>query len=232
MATTIYESGTVHLIDGTELYITPLKLKYLREFMQSFEAVRNAKGDAEAISALAECARVCMKQFYPSIKTIEDLEDSVNLPTIYKLLDLAADIKINEDEKEETVKDQAVESGSTWDDLDLAKLESEVFLLGIWKDFEELERSISMPELISILNIKRDLDYEEKRFFAGIQGVDLDKQNGGKSGQDIWEEKKAKFFSGGATGDPNDIVSYQGPNAAKAGFGIGMGLGYEKLVEN
>jgi hypothetical protein len=232
MATTIYESGTVHLIDGTELYITPLKLKYLREFMQSFEAVRDAKGDAEAISALAECARVCMKQFYPSIKTIEDLEDSVNLPTIYKILDLAADIKINEDEKEETVKDQAVESGSTWDDLDLAKLESEVFLLGIWKDFEELERSISMPELISILNIKRDLDYEEKRFFAGIQGVDLDKQNGGKSGQDIWEEKKAKFFSGGATGDPNDIVSYQGPNAAKAGFGIGMGLGYEKLVEN
>jgi hypothetical protein len=232
MATTIYESGTVYLIDGTELYITPLKLKYLREFMKAFDAVKTAIGDEAAISALSGCAMVCMKQFCPEIKTIEDLEDSVDLPTIYKILDIAADIKINEDEKEETVKDQAVESGSTWDDLDLAKLESEVFLLGIWKDFEELERSISMPELISILNIKRDLDYEEKRFFAGIQGVDLDKQNGGKSGQDIWEEKKAKFFSGGATGDPNDIVSYQGANAAKAGFGIGMGLGYEKLIEN
>jgi hypothetical protein len=232
MATTIYESGTVHLIDGTELYITPLKLKYLREFMKAFEQVKTAVGDEAAISALAECARVCMKQFYPSIKTIEDLEDSVDLPTIYKILDISADIKINEDKEEETVKEQAVESGSTWDDLDLAKLESEVFLLGIWKDFEELERSISMPELISILNIKRDLDYEEKRFFAGIQGVDLDKQNGSRSGQDIWEEKKAKFFSGGATGDPNDIVSYQGANAAQAGFGIGMGLGYENLVEN
>jgi hypothetical protein len=232
MATTIYESGTVHLIDGTELYITPLKLKYLREFMKAFEQVKTAVGDEAAISALAECARVCMKQFYPSIKTIEDLEDSVDLPTIYKILDISADIKINEDKEEETVKEQAVESGSTWDDLDLAKLESEVFLLGIWKDFEELERSISMPELISILNIKRDLDYEEKRFFAGIQGVDLDKQNGSRSGQDIWEEKKAKFFSGGLTGDPNDIVSYQGANAAQAGFGIGMGLGYENLVEN
>ena len=200
--------------------------------MKAFEAVKTAVGDESAISALAECARICMKQFYPSIKTIEDLEDNVDLPTIYKILDLAADIKINEDEKEETVKDQAVESGATWDDLDLAKLESEVFLLGIWKDFEELEKSISMPELVSILNIKRDLDYEEKRFFAGIQGVDLDKQNGGKSGQDLWEEKKAKFFSGGATTDPNDIVSYQGSNAAQAGFGIGMGLGYENLVEN
>jgi hypothetical protein len=232
MATTIYESGTVYLIDGTELYITPLKLKYLREFMKAFEQVKAAVGDEAAISALAECARVCMKQFCPSIKTIEDLEDSVDLPTIYKILDISADIKINEDKEEESVKDQAVESGATWDDLDLAKLESEVFLLGIWKDFEELEKSISMPELVSILNIKRDLDYEEKRFFAGIQGVDLDKQNGGKGGQDLWEEKKAKFFSGGATGDPNDIVSFQGHNAAQAGFGIGMGLGYEKLVEN
>ena len=153
--------------------------------MKAFEQVKTAVGDEAAISALAECARVCMKQFCPSIKTIEDLEDSVDLPTIYKILDISADIKINEDKEEETVKDQALESGATWDDLDLAKLESEVFLLGIWKDFEELERSISMPELISILNIKRDLDYEEKRFFAGIQGVDLDKQNGGKSGQDI-----------------------------------------------
>jgi hypothetical protein len=232
MATTIYNSGTVRLIDGTELYITPLKLKYLREFMKSFQMVKEARGDDQAISALAECARVCMVQFYPSIKTIEDLEDSVDLPTIYKILEFAADIKINENEKEETVKDQAVESGSTWDDLDLAKLESEVFLLGIWKDFEELEKSISMPELISILNIKRDLDYEEKRFLAGIQGVDLDKQSGRKSDQDIWEEKKAKFFSGGNTTDPNDIVSYQGSNAAQAGFGIGMGLGYENLVEN
>jgi hypothetical protein len=231
MATTIYKSGTVRLLDGTELYITPLKIKYLREFMESFEMVKEAKGDVESISALAECARVCMKQFYPSIKTIEQLEDSIDLPTIYQILDLSAEIKINEDKEDETIKEQAVESGSSWDTLDLAKLESEVFLLGIWKDFEELERSISMPELISILNIKRDLDYEEKRFFAGIQGVDLDKQNGGKSGQDLWEEKKAKFFSGGLTGDPNDIVSYQGPNAAKAGFGIGMGLGYEKLVE-
>jgi hypothetical protein len=231
MATEIYKSGTVELIDGTELYITPLKLKYLREFMKSFEMVKEAMGDEQAISALAECARVCMQQFHPSIKSIEDLEDNVDLPTIYKILELAADIKINQEEKEETVKDQAVESGSTWDNLDLAKLESEVFLLGIWKDFEELERSISMPELISILNIKRDLDYEEKRFFAGIQGVDLDKQNGSKSGQDIWEEKKAKFFSGGATSDSKDVVALQGANAEKAGFGIGMGLGYENLVE-
>jgi hypothetical protein len=170
-----------------------------------------------------------MKQFYPLIKTIEDLEDNLNLPAIYKVLDVAAGIKIDGDDEEEPVKDQAVDSGSTWDTLDLATLEAEVFLLGIWKDFEELESSISMPELTSILNVKRDLDYQEKKFMAGIQGVDLDKESGS---QDLWEQKKAKFFSGGATNDSNDVIALQGINAANAGFGIGLGLGYEKLVEN
>jgi len=229
MATEIYETGTTTLVDGTEIYLTPLKIKYLREFMKEFENVKLAKDDAEAISALAQCARVCMKQFYPSIKTIEDLEDNLNLPAIYRVLDIAAGIKIDGDDEEELVKDQAVDSGSTWDTLDLATLEAEVFLLGIWKDFEELESSISMPELTSILNVKRDLDYQEKKFMAGIQGVDLDKESGS---QDLWEQKKAKFFSGGATSDSNDVIALQGANAAQAGFGIGMGLGYEKLVEN
>ena len=229
MATEIYETGTTTLVDGTEIYLTPLKIKYLREFMKEFEGVKTAKDDAEAISALAQCARVCMKQFYPSIKTIEDLEDNLNLPAIYRVLDIAAGIKIDGEDEEEPVKDQAVDSGSTWETLDLATLEAEVFLLGIWKDFEELESSISMPELTSILNVKRDLDYQEKKFMAGIQGVDLDKESGS---QDLWEQKKAKFFSGGATSDSNDVVALQGANAAQAGFGIGMGLGYEKLVEN
>jgi hypothetical protein len=229
MATEIYETGTTTLVDGTEIYLTPLKIKYLREFMKEFEGVKSAKDDAEAISALAQCARICMKQFYPSIQTIEDLEDNLNLPAIYKVLDIAAGIKIDGEDKEEPVKDQAVDSGSTWDTLDLATLEAEVFLLGIWKDFEELETSISMPELTSILNVKRDLDYQEKKFMAGIQGVDLDKESGS---QDLWEQKKAKFFSGGATTDSNDVVALQGANAAQAGFGIGMGLSYENLVEN
>lgn len=40
---------------------------------------------------------------------------------------------------------------------------------------------------------------------------------------------KARVFSGGKTDDPNDILSMQGVNAQKAGFGIGMGLSYEKI---
>jgi hypothetical protein len=114
--------------------------------------------------------------------------------------------------------------------MDLAKLESEVFLLGIWKDYNELELSLSMPELMATLESKRDLDYQEKKFLAAIQGVDIDK-NSGKSSENKWEEMKARVFSGGKAKDGNDVLALQGVNAQKAGFGIGMGLGYEDLTK-
>jgi hypothetical protein len=227
MATKIYDTSTIELVDGTVVEISPLKIKYLREFLDAFELVKFAKDDDQAIFFLAECARISMQQYYPSIKTIYDLEDMVDLPTVYQIIDIAAGIKVN-NKSEESVKKQATDSGSSWDNLDLAKLEVEVFLLGIWKNYDELEKSISMPELLKTLEIRRELDYNEKKFLAGIQGVDLDKQAGK---QDAWEEMKARVFSKGKTSNPNDIVSLQGQNAVNAGFGIGMGLQYEDLTK-
>jgi hypothetical protein len=225
MPTKIYDSTTISLIDGTEVYITPLKIKYLRDFMIAFEDVKTANNDEEAIGYLSKCASITMNQYYPSI--VNDFEDNVDMPTVYKILDIAAGIKIN-NKKDESVKSQATDSGSTWESLDLAELESEVFLLGIWKDYEDLESSLSMPELLSTLSAKRNLDYQEKKFLAAMQGVDLDKQSGK---QNAWEEMKARVFSGGKAQDSNDILAYQGANASKAGFGIGMGLDYEDLTK-
>lgn len=229
MATEIYKIEKIQLVDGTEIELIPLKIKYLREFMSVFNAIRVTKNDQEAILVLSECARICMKQYYPEIsKTIGMLEDNLDLPTVYKVLNVAAGIKVDK-KSEEPVKDQATESGSTWDSLDLAKLESEAFLLGIWKDYQELEESLSMPELMATLSSKRELDYEEKKFLAAIQGVDLDSQSGSSRGQKEWEDMKARVFSKGKTTDSNDILALQGPSAQKAGFGIGMGIDYEDM---
>jgi len=231
MATEIYKIQKANLIDGTEIDLTPLKIKYLREFMDTFQALKVTKGDQEAILVLSECARICMKQYYPPIsKTISELEENVDLPTVYKILDAAAGIKIDK-KIDKPVKDQATDSGANWDSLDLAKLETEAFLLGIWKDYQELEESLSMTELIATLSSKRELDYEEKKFLAAIQGVNLDENSKGsdgkKRGQQEWEDLKARVFSGGKAVDGNDVLALQGPAAQKAGFGIGMGLDYE-----
>jgi hypothetical protein len=223
MATKIYDTKKISLVDGRVIVAAPLKIKYLREFLEIFDNIKLSKTDDESISTLVKCALITMQQYCPSIKTIDDLEDNLDLPTIYEIIDIAAGIKINQ-KSEETVKNQAVDSGSTWESLDLAKLESEVFLIGIWKDYEELEKSLSMPELTATIKIKRELDYNDKKFAAAMQGVDLDKNSG--SGNE-WEDMKARVFSGGAVTDGNDILALQGPNAEKAGFGIGMGLTYE-----
>ncbi len=192
-------------------------------FLEEFENVKTSKNDDEAINYLSKCATITMRQYYPSIKTQEELEDNIDMPTIYKLLDYSAGIRINE-KSEEPVKEQAKESGSTWDELDLAELEAEVFLLGIWKDYDELESSMSMPEIVATLKVKRDLDYSQKKFLAAMQGVDLDKASGKEN---AWEDMKARVFSKGSATGSNDILALQGANAQKAGFGIGMGIDYE-----
>lgn len=229
MATTIYNSDNITLIDGQEIYATPLKIKYLRQFMVAFDRVKEAKTEDESIEYLVECVRIAMKQYCPELKTKEAVEDAIDIKTMYRLIDLAAGISMKP-ESDDSVSKQATDSGSTWDELDLAKLEAEVFLLGIWKDYEELELSLSMPELTATLSSKRELEYQDKKFMAAMQGVDLDKQSG-KADANAWEKMKAKFFSGGKATDPNDITALRGYAAQKAGFGIGMGLGYEDLTK-
>jgi hypothetical protein len=237
MATTVYKTGILRLIDGTEVELSPLKIKYLRDFMDAFTLVKTADNDDEAIIFLSNCAAVAMKQYYPKISNMEDLQDSIDLPGVYKILEFAAGIKINQKSKD-TVKDQADAqakkqakgSGSSWEDLDLAKLEAEVFVLGIWKNYEELESNLSIPELMTTLESRRDLDYQEKKFLAAIQGVDLDKSSG-QAPENKWEEMKARVFSGGKATSGSDVLALQGANAQRAGFGIGMGLGYEDLTK-
>jgi hypothetical protein len=231
MATSIYKTKNIYLFDGTEIETMPLKIKYLREFMDAFDKIKYTKDDDEAMIVLLECTRIAMKQYYPQISnSIEDLEDNIDLPTVHEVLDIAANIKIGED-SEEDVKTQVQKGdpGPSWEDFDLAKIESEVFLLGIWKDYSELEASLSLSEIISIISSKRELDYQEKKFFAAIQGVDLEDSDNADRGQKEWENMKARVFSRGATNDSNDVLSLQGQNAKKAGFGIGMGLDYEDL---
>jgi len=231
MPTKIYSIDEVELIDGTVIEISPLKIKYMRQFMEKFNTVKDAATDEESIVILSECVRIAMKQYYPSIKTIEQLEDSVDLPTIYKIIDVCAGIKINQTKEinEPTTQSAKPNSDSSWDNIDLVKLESEIFMLGIWKNYDELESSISMPELMAILESIRELDYAEKKLLAAMQGVDLDEASG-KQEQDPWEAMKARVaaqVSGIGNGDPNDITSLQGQKAQQYGFGIGMGLDYE-----
>jgi len=226
MATKVYEENVIELIDGTEITVGPSKIKYLRGILDSFNKINKDSTEDEAIEMMVESVRIAMQEFYPSISdSVELIEDSLDIKTVYKVLEYCAGIKINIDQ-EDTVENQAKSQsdGSNWQDLDLVKLESEVFLIGAWKNFDDLEKSISMPELLSLLEVKRELDYGDKKFAAAMQGVDLDKDKN----DNAWEDMKKRVLYNGK--DANDITNLRGAKAQKAGFGIGNGLGYEEVV--
>lgn len=227
MATNVYEENIVRLIDGTEIVVTPSKIKYLKSILSEFSKIANAKGEDETLDIVIECVRLAMKEFYPQISnSVNEIEDNFDIKEIYKVLQYCAGIKLNKD-NEEDIEQQAKsesEKGSNWEDLDLAKLESEVFMIGAWRNYEELETSISMPELVLLLETKRKLDYEDKKFLGAIQGVDIEENKK----EDAWEEMKKRILYKGK--DANDITNLTGAKAKKAGFGIGNGLEYEEIT--
>ena len=79
-----------------------------------------------------------------------------------------------------------------------------------------------MPELISVVNAMTEKDFEDKKFFAQIEGIDIDSgSSNGKTFEDIRRE---------ALGDDpttNDIVNLKGKLAKETGFGVDQGLMYE-----
>ena len=236
MPTKIYDIAYVKTVYGKSIELSPLKIKYMREFMVKFDSVKTAQNEDEIIEILTECATISMKQFYPEIDTVEKFEDYFDLKTMYKIVEHAGGIKMDAEDspsKEQQQLNTDSSSKSGWEDLDLNKLESEAFLLGIWKNYDELESSICLAELMSILEQKREIDYQDKKFTASLKGIDLDEASG-KREEDPWEAMKARVAaktSGIGNGNPNDITSFQGIKAQQAGFGIGYGIDYEVLKE-
>lgn len=53
-------------------------------------------------------------------------------------------------------------------------MEAEVFLLGIWENFEHLERTVSLPELNKLAEAGRDRDMRHWKFQASLKGIKLD----------------------------------------------------------
>jgi hypothetical protein len=96
MSTTVHEVETVILMDGTKIEVRPLKISLLRSFMKKFDAIAAVADDNEkSMNILMECAQIAMKQYKPEIADdITKLEDVLDLPTVYKIVEIASGIKL------------------------------------------------------------------------------------------------------------------------------------------
>lgn len=111
-------------------------------------------------------------------------------------------------------------------------MESEVFLLGQWKDYDELEETFSMPELLATLEAYRKMKWRDYRFQAAMQGVSLPEDADGKevtSFEDV--QKRALIRAQGGDPELNDVAQLRGAVAEHEGFGVEMEGGMRYQVE-
>jgi hypothetical protein len=98
MSTTINEPKTVELLDGTKITVRPLKISLLRPFMTKFEGIAEvADSNEKSMTLLVECVQIALQQFAPELaKDSKALEELLDLPTVYKIVEEASGIKLSE----------------------------------------------------------------------------------------------------------------------------------------
>ena len=97
MATTTYESQELVLMDGTKIAVRPLKISLLRPFMAKFEKVAGVADDNEkSMTLLIECVGIAMKQYNPELADTSKLEEVLDLPTVYKIIEAASGVKLQD----------------------------------------------------------------------------------------------------------------------------------------
>jgi hypothetical protein len=98
MATTVYQSVEIELFSGKVLVLRPLKLSLLRKFMREFEGLSDVASDNDqSLSKMVDCVAIAMQQYDPELaKDKEAIEDELDLPTIYKIIEVASGIKMDD----------------------------------------------------------------------------------------------------------------------------------------
>jgi hypothetical protein len=98
MSTTINETKTVELLDGTKISVRPLKISLLRPFMTKFEGIAEvADNNEKSMTLLMECVQIALKQYAPDLASdLKALEELLDLPTVYKIVEEASGIKLSE----------------------------------------------------------------------------------------------------------------------------------------
>ena len=97
MATQVEKTRTID-IDGEKITARPLKIKYLKKFMTEFQKLDKVAADnVKSTDVLMGCMVVAFEQYKPEWANVETLEDKLDLPTIYELIEISAGIKFGDD---------------------------------------------------------------------------------------------------------------------------------------
>jgi hypothetical protein len=98
MATQVYETSEITLMDGTVVKMRPLKISLLRDFMKRFEDIAKADSNDASMDVLIDCVEIALKQYAPEYASDRDrLEENFDLPSVYKVIEAASGIKFDDE---------------------------------------------------------------------------------------------------------------------------------------
>ena len=98
LATKVVETASIELISGKKIGLRPLRISLLREFMSKFDGISEVATDnTKSMDLLLDCVQIAMKQYDPELaEDREKLEDELDLPNVYKVIEVAAGIKFDD----------------------------------------------------------------------------------------------------------------------------------------
>jgi hypothetical protein len=105
MATKVYETIELELQDGTVITVKPLNLKTLRTVMKEWQRVSEIENEDDFLDVLIKCTSIAMAYLSPGKEV--SVEEDLDLQTMYKILEVSADIKLNDPNLVATARAQA-----------------------------------------------------------------------------------------------------------------------------
>ena len=67
--------------------------------MKEFQKIGDediAEDNIKSMDLLLDCAVIAMKQYNPELASKEQMEEVIDLPTVYKIIEVASGIKLND----------------------------------------------------------------------------------------------------------------------------------------
>ena len=97
MATTVYDVEEIQLQNGATVKLKPLTIKELRKFMQVIQKTQEVTSEDETLTILIEaCAVALEKQLPELVKDNDAFEDTLDVPTINRILEICGGIKMDD----------------------------------------------------------------------------------------------------------------------------------------
>lgn len=122
MAKTVYTTEEIELQDGTEVTLKPATIKVLRKFMKMLNEMTNLKPNEEdgeddledrSIELLLKMAGLLLEREIPEkVKQKGWLEETLDMPTVYKVIEVCGGVKLNDPKMLERVMDQMEAAGT------------------------------------------------------------------------------------------------------------------------